>query len=79
MNSHELIDAVGAVSEHVDRLLLIVRALEHDTARLDAERARIAALLATFHAAPVSLSSLQPILALAEELTPSLREPKVTP
>lgn len=37
---------------------------------------RCAAVLATFYRAPLSMSSVQPLLALAEELNPSLRETK---
>lgn len=37
---------------------------------------RVAAVLATFYRAPLSMSSVAPILALAEELNPGLKETK---
>lgn len=42
------------------------------TARLTLDRVRV--VLATFYRAPLSMSSVQPILTLAEELNPSLKE-----
>ena len=45
--------------------------LERFKARL--ERDRIAAILATFYRAPLSMSSVQPLLTLAEELNPGLK------
>lgn len=41
-----------------------------------ADRKRTAAVLATFYRSTLSMSSVQPLLALAEELNPSLRETK---
>ena len=38
------------------------------------DRRHIAEVLATFYRAPLSLSSVQPLLTLAEELNPSLKE-----
>lgn len=40
--------------------------------RLTAERALVAETLATFYAAPLSLSSVQPVLDLAVRLNPTL-------
>ncbi len=37
------------------------------------DRDRIAAILATFYRAPLSMSSVQPLLTLAEELNPGLK------
>lgn len=48
-------------------------ALEHDIDALIAERQHIAEVLAAFYAAPVTISSLQPILALCVELNPALK------
>ena len=39
---------------------------------LRAEREHIAQTLATFYRAPLSMSSVQPVLTLAEELCPAL-------
>lgn len=50
------------IQEHRDRLIW-----RHD-------RLRIAEILATFYRAPLSMSSVQPILMLAEELNPNLKE-----
>lgn len=41
--------------------------------RLEAERAHIALTLAAFYRAPLSMSSVQPVLTLAETLNPELR------
>ena len=55
--------------------------LEQSLARLEetidrhmAERAKIRAVLARFYRSPISASSLQPVLQLAEELDPSLKD-----
>lgn len=40
------------------------------------EHQRIATILATFYRAPLTISALQPILDLAVELNPSLKENK---
>ncbi len=43
---------------------------------LVAQQQRIARVLATFYRAPVSISSLQPLLDLAVELNPGINEPR---
>ena len=64
----------------------IAESLRRFQQRLDAERAmaetvpiptdlsRVADVLATFYRAELSMSSVAPVLALAEELNPSLKE-----
>lgn len=50
--------------------------LRKTVARLSMEVHGISRTLATFYRAPLSMSSVQPILTLAEELNPGLREEK---
>lgn len=57
-------------------LQLIYQGLRPIVGQLQIDVARIAAILATFYRAPLSMSSVAPILALAEELNPGLKETK---
>lgn len=71
--------------ERVERQLVYdeLSKLRAENKKMRAERSpdlmklgRIAAVLATFYRSTLSMSSVQPLLALAEELNPSLRETK---
>ncbi len=53
-----------------------IEMLLDELARLHTRDERIARLLATFYRAPVSLSSLQPVLDLAVELNPGIDVPR---
>ena len=57
--------SLARLSDSIDTMLV-------DFAALRRQQQRIAAVLATFYRAPVSLSSLQPVLELAVELNPGI-------
>lgn len=71
MNDTELRHALGA--DNINSESRVMRMIE-DLRALQAERDHIAAVLARFwEAAPMTLSSIQPILDLARQLNPRLR------
>ena len=61
------------VHRQTDALTDELQELAHRVGFLVAERQHIAQVLAAFYRAPVSLSSLQPILDLAGDMNPSLK------
>lgn len=58
------------LQRHLDMTMRQVEEMARRVAPLVAQQQRIAAVLETFYRAPVTISSLQPILDLARELHP---------
>lgn len=76
----EVLQRGQSLSDHermAQKVSLLERAIVHaneERAHANEERAHIVAVLSAFVHAPISISSLQPVLDLAVELNPSLKE-----
>ena len=62
------------LDREIQTLVARAEAMQTENDKLRAREARCASVLATFYRAPLSMSSVQPLLTLAEELNPSLKE-----
>lgn len=78
MNIERLQSAIHLAHGYQDNSARALRALIAHIDALVAERAEMAAVLAEFHRAPLSISSVQPVLVLAERLNPDLVQIQTT-
>lgn len=65
----EIIAGLQLLESQIDEMVM-------DNVKAGALRYRVARILADFYRAPLSMSSVQPILDLAVELNPGLKETK---
>jgi len=69
-------DAMHTVYASSDQLRADVESLAIQVERLLKERALIVDVLSQFYRSDISISSLQPVMDIAVQLNPSLKEPR---